>query len=141
MRLCESHHWGVVLIDNRSEVIGYYELISRRKWRCLKKIRTYLQHEHSTKRETKSHRCSIFFVKKHLAQQENQLDCGVFICMFTKKICQDIEAMNFTQRDIPQQVRLIMIDEIIAGQISERLLLCELTLYTLHSLLNCFYRC
>lgn len=115
--ICKDHHWSLVVGNTSKRSLGFYDSLSKKNYRCLKRIRTYLGREHLSHKRTEIPRWTIYR-KTGIPLQLNDFDCGVFICTYAKYICnKQEETMNFQQGDM-EFMRRQMKRDILQGRIS-----------------------
>uniref|UniRef100_A0A0A9YJ44 RNA-directed DNA polymerase n=1 Tax=Lygus hesperus TaxID=30085 RepID=A0A0A9YJ44_LYGHE len=86
----KSSHWRLIEIRNKTKQLNYYDSLSMDGTEYLNDILKYLEEEHLAKKGTPldSHNwtCST---PSGTPQQNNGIDCGVFICQFAKHLAAD----------------------------------------------------
>ncbi|KAL0476819.1 ulp-1 [Acrasis kona] len=105
-----GNHWVLAVINLRERKFEFYDSMI---WddththignNILNKLSRYLDEEvlHRENVTLNSNRWRRFlYGPSEIPQQDNGHDCGVFLCMFAKHVCQD-KNMNFKQEDMPE---------------------------------------
>lgn len=94
------NHWCLVCVDFKEKSIKYYDSLGERNFKCMKLILFYLlmEHTHKKHRELSVNGWLLKNIKD-CPQQENDWDCGVFVCMYAEYLTRGA-SLNFSQKDM-----------------------------------------
>jgi len=96
----EMSHWCLVCVDFKEKTIKYYDSLGERNFKCLKFILFYLFMEHLHKKDTEFHAGGWLLQNvPDCPQQENDWDCGVFICIYAEYLTRGAP-FDFSQKDM-----------------------------------------
>merc|ERR1711934_1329028 len=108
-------HWVLAVADFRSKTITSYDSMGNTHQASLEAILAYLDSEHKA---TKGLKLKGFWMCQaaDCPQQENTVDCGVFLCRIAESLTREAGSGTFTQADMPYLRRRCLF-EIIRGKL------------------------
>lgn len=112
----KGNHWVIVVIHKTNKTIKCYDSLGRNNDVVVDKIKDYLQKEHLFRKgEPFDFTGWNTGDAQNIPLQENNSDCGVFVCQYAEFICRD-RPIVFSQQ-FTQYFRKKMIHEICSGRL------------------------
>lgn len=96
-------HWSLAVIDFRKRALFYYDSLEdqiEKSENCLEILQEYLEHEFSDKHGKELNIEYPRINVNNIPWQQNNYDCGVFLCKFAEFITRDA-SISFSQMEMP----------------------------------------
>ncbi|KZF19403.1 cysteine proteinase [Xylona heveae TC161] len=109
----EHSHWTLIVVSPKDRTIEYFDSMNGKPDRFIKNVKKWLKEELGDKWDEDEWEVPAVVGP----QQENGIDCGVFVSTTAKMIMLGIDPMSYSQRNIPAQRRR-MVAELLNGGFS-----------------------